>query len=72
MYDNKPLDQDDLPFKVRVKSQKGPLRSHLPKLPHPLIDEKTSSDKPCDLSKDIQQLQAGLYPFMPLKLGYLL
>lgn len=40
------------------------LRSHLPKLPHPFIDEKTSSDKLSDLPKDTQQE----YPSDHLKL----
>lgn len=45
---------DGLPFRVSIKSGE-PLRSRLPKLPHPFIDEKTSSDKLSDLSKDVQQ-----------------
>lgn len=69
VHDDKPLDQDGLPFKVRVKNHKEPLRSHLPKLP----DKKTSSHKLSDLPNDIQQLQARLqHPFMLLNPGYLL
>lgn len=45
---------DSLPFRVSVKSGK-PLRSRLPQLPRPFIDEKTSSDKLSDLPKDVQQ-----------------
>lgn len=51
-HENKPL--MGLPFRVSIKSGE-PLRSRLPKLPHPFIDEKTSSDKLSDLPKDIQQ-----------------
>lgn len=52
VHDNQLLNQDGLPFKVRVKSQKEFLRSHLPKLP----DKTTSSHKLSDLPNDIQQL----------------
>lgn len=48
------IGSNSLPFKVRVKSQQGPLRRHLAQLYYPFIDDETNSDMLSDLPKDIQ------------------